>query len=58
MPPIFTRCVRIVESGLVSAGLPCFWLVVEINRPVTGRWLLRVLSKKELEKSYLQKGLL
>jgi len=31
MQPIFTRYVKIVELGLVSAGRPCLWLVVEIR---------------------------
>ena len=26
---IFTYCVQIVESGLVSAGLPCSWIDVD-----------------------------
>jgi hypothetical protein len=31
---------------------------VDIKRPVTGRWLLRVLSKKELERKLPTKGTL
>ena len=30
MSPIFTRCAQIVESGLSSAGLPCFGLLMVI----------------------------
>ena len=33
----FHRCVRIVESGLVSAGLPCLWLIVVGNCRFTRR---------------------
>ena len=29
--PIFTRCAQIVESGLISASLPCTWFDVEIR---------------------------
>jgi len=35
MPPIFTPCVKIVLSGLISAGLPCSWIDVEIRCRVT-----------------------
>ena len=31
MLPIFTRCVRIVLSGLISTWLPCYWLVVVLK---------------------------
>jgi len=35
MQPIFTRGAQIVEVGLVSAELPCSWLLVEIRCRVT-----------------------
>ena len=35
MYPIFTPCVRIVDAGLVSAGLPCSWVDVEIRCRLT-----------------------
>jgi len=35
--PFFTRCVGIAVSSLFSAGLPCFWLVVEIKCRLTRR---------------------
>ena len=35
IPPIFTRCVKIVESGLVSAGLPCSWFLLVIQCRLT-----------------------
>jgi len=31
----FYLCVKIVESGLVSAGLPCCWVQVEIKCRLT-----------------------
>ena len=31
MQHIFTRCVKIVESGSASAGLPCLWFLVVIK---------------------------
>jgi len=31
MPVLFTRCAQIVAAGLVSAGLPCLWVQVEIR---------------------------
>ena len=43
MSPIFTRCAQIVESGLVSAGLPCSRLLgddyqVSFYTTVDGGW--------------------
>jgi len=35
MQPIFTPCVKIVESGSASAWLPCRWLVLEIRCRLT-----------------------
>ncbi len=35
MSSIFTPCVKLVESGLVSAGLPCSRLLVEIRCRLT-----------------------
>jgi len=35
MSSIFPRCVQIVESGLISAGLPCCWFGVEIRCRLT-----------------------
>ena len=35
MQPIFIRCVQIVAAGLVSAGLPCSWVDVEIRCRLT-----------------------
>jgi len=29
MPPIFSPCVKIVESGSASAGLACSWLIMK-----------------------------
>ena len=40
MQPIFTPCVRIVESGLASAGLPCTSLVVEIRCRFTRQFMV------------------
>jgi hypothetical protein len=35
MPPIFTQCVQIVESGLISVLASCCWGDVEIRCRVT-----------------------
>ena len=32
---VFGWCVQIVEAGLISAGLPCRWFLVEIQCRVT-----------------------
>ena len=42
MSSIFTRCVRIVESGLVSAGLPCSWLELVIKCRLTRQLVVGV----------------
>ena len=45
---IFTRCVRIVVSGLFCAGLPCSWFGVEIRcrfkRQRVGEWQSQIAS--------------
>ena len=55
MSPIFTRCVKIVESGLVSAGLPCFWFDVEIRCRFTRHLNDWVFGKPTLLQGYVSK---
>jgi len=51
----FHPCVRIVESGLISAGLPCYRVEVEIRCRFTRRFELQIYNSQEF---YLHKFVL
>jgi hypothetical protein len=56
MQPIFTSCVKIVLSGLISAGLPCCRVDVEIRCRVTRQLVVMVLSAGNIGKPVVLLG--
>ena len=52
MLPTFTRCVKIVEAGQVSAVLPCYQLLVEIRCRVTRQRVLVDVGASQLGKYF------
>jgi hypothetical protein len=49
--PIFTPCARSVESGLISAGLPCYRVEVDIRCLLTRQRVVGLSFKRIFNKS-------